>query len=104
VPFLLYPVIAVVLGGAYYVSTKQGGEFVDEAMEGAKEAGRDVLVSGVVITALGVLPIEKKHKIIIGSAYSAYLIAKIKAEKKQGKSVIEKARVEEVELDNTWLF
>ncbi len=102
-PFILYP-LAAVLGVAYYASTEQGGGFVDEVVESTKEVGRDFLVSGVVVTALGVLPLEKKHKIIIGSAYSAYLIAKIKAEEKQGKSVIEKAKVEEVTLDNTWLF
>jgi len=103
-PFLLYPLVAAVLGGAYYVSTEQGGDFVEEIVDSTKEAGRDFLVSGVVITALGVLPLEKKYKIMIGSAYSAYLIAKIKAEKKQDKSVIEKAKVDEVKLDNTWLF
>lgn len=78
---VLVPVLLAAVGGtAYYVSSDEGSSFVDEVQESAKSAGRDILVSGVVLTALSVLPITKKEKIVIGSAYSAYLIAKIKSE------------------------
>jgi len=105
VPILFYPLAAAaaVLGGAYYASTEQGKGFIDEVESGVKTAGQDILVSGVVITGLSVLPLTNKQKITIGAAYSAYLIAKIKAEDKN-KSVIESGGVEELELDNTWLF
>lgn len=103
-PILLIP-LAAVLGTAYYASTEQGKNFIEETKEGIKTTGQDIMVSGVVITGLSVLPLTKKQKLIIGGGYSAYLIAKIKAEKKE-PSVLEKDHpvVEEVELDNTWLF
>ena len=104
-PLLIYPIAAAVLGAAYYASTEEGKNFVEETKQGVKTAGQELMIGGVVVTGLSVLPLTNKQKITIGAAYSAYLIAKIKADKKN-QSVLEKAHpvVEEVELDETWLF
>lgn len=83
--------MAVVGTTAYVVSGEEGTSFVDEAVDNVQTAVQDLLVAGVVVTGLSVLPIPNKGKLIIGAAYAAYLIAKIKAEDK-GKSVLEKAQ------------
>jgi hypothetical protein len=104
-PFLIYPLAAAVLGAAYFASTEEGKSFIEETKQGIKTAGQELMIGGVVVTGLSVLPLTNKQKITIGAAYSAYLIAKIKADKKD-QSVLEKGHpvIEEVELDETWLF
>jgi len=102
-PFLIYPLLAAALGTAIYASSDGGGKVVDEFADGLKTTGQDMAVAGVVMVGLSVLPLTKKQKLIIGGGYSAYLIAKIKA-KDTDKSVIEKNKVDEVVLDQTWLF
>jgi hypothetical protein len=107
-PFLLVPAALAAVGGtAWFFSSETGTNFIDELGEALKEAGTDLMVSGVILTALSALPLSKKQKITIGAAWSAYLIAKIKSErvsKPDSKSVLEKAEKDELKLDNTWLF
>lgn len=93
IPTIPWILSALAVGGAtaYVVSGEEGTNFIDEAVDNVQTAGQDLLVAGVVVTGLSVLPLTKKQKLIIGAGYSAYLIAKIKAEDK-GKSVLEKAQ------------